>query len=245
MHQNSSENGKGFLILLNFGWMVNLAMSIFEFLTKFLIFWLPWHPWVCIRSSISNGTGQCNFSEQRDRDFFVVPGQRDNGTSSKSCHGTGRAGTASHNPGQDAGQDNHYFSVKIWSRTGELLIFAVLKCPFSTLEPLFPVFCSFWKVILFRDKGTNSKSCHGTGRAGTASQNLTTGRDRPGQLVKIRDGTRDGTRKYFLSRPEETTGRPVPVCPGTSRGTSRPLETLCGNKRHQKFLIHQFKIGIL
>ena len=27
--------------------MVDLAMSIFEFLTKFLVFW---HPWVCIRS---------------------------------------------------------------------------------------------------------------------------------------------------------------------------------------------------
>ena len=38
-----------FLILLNFGWMVDLAMSIFEFLTKFLIFR---HPWVCIRSDL-------------------------------------------------------------------------------------------------------------------------------------------------------------------------------------------------
>ena len=34
----------------NFFWMVNLAMSIFEFLTNFLIFWQPWHPWLCIRS---------------------------------------------------------------------------------------------------------------------------------------------------------------------------------------------------
>ena len=40
------------MILLNFGWMVDLAMSIFEFLTKFLIFWHPWHPWVCIRSDL-------------------------------------------------------------------------------------------------------------------------------------------------------------------------------------------------
>ena len=38
------------MILLNFGWMVDLAMSSFEFLTKFLVFWHPWHPWVCIRS---------------------------------------------------------------------------------------------------------------------------------------------------------------------------------------------------
>ena len=34
--------------------------------------------------SVSNGTGQCNFSGQRDRSSFIVPGQRDNGTSSKS-----------------------------------------------------------------------------------------------------------------------------------------------------------------
>ena len=32
--------------------MVNLAMSIFVFLTKLLIFWHPWHPWVCIRSDL-------------------------------------------------------------------------------------------------------------------------------------------------------------------------------------------------
>ena len=38
------------MILLNFGWMVDLAMGIFEFLTNFLVFWHPWHPWVCIRS---------------------------------------------------------------------------------------------------------------------------------------------------------------------------------------------------
>ena len=52
MHQNPLKNGKLFLILLNFGWMVDLAMSIFEFLNKFLIFWHPWHPWVCIRSDL-------------------------------------------------------------------------------------------------------------------------------------------------------------------------------------------------
>ena len=52
MHQYSSKTGKWFLILLNFGWMVDLAMSIFEFITKFLIFWHPWHPWVCVRSDL-------------------------------------------------------------------------------------------------------------------------------------------------------------------------------------------------
>ena len=35
MHQNSL---KMYLILLNDGWMVDLAMSIFEFITKFLVF---------------------------------------------------------------------------------------------------------------------------------------------------------------------------------------------------------------
>ena len=54
---------------------------------------------------VSNGMGHCNFSGQRDRSFFVVPGQRDNRTSSKSCHGRGQAGTASQNPGRDVGRD--------------------------------------------------------------------------------------------------------------------------------------------
>ena len=67
---------------------------------------------VCLR--VSNGTGQYNFSGQRDRSFFIVPGQKDNGTSSKSCQGMGRAGTAkiwdrtgrdSQNPGRDVGQN--------------------------------------------------------------------------------------------------------------------------------------------
>ena len=34
-----------------------------------------------ISTRVSNETGQCNFSGQRDRSFFLVPGQRDNGTS--------------------------------------------------------------------------------------------------------------------------------------------------------------------
>ena len=58
--------------------------------------------------------GQSIFPGQRNRRSFVVPGQRDNRTSSKSCQGTGRAGTAktwdgtgrdSQNPGRDAGQN--------------------------------------------------------------------------------------------------------------------------------------------
>ena len=78
-----------FLILLNFGWMVDLAMSIFEFLTKFLIFWLPWHPWVCVRSDLKQiwaipptvavATGPLEPRECRDRgrggglpQYFVI-----------------------------------------------------------------------------------------------------------------------------------------------------------------------------
>ena len=59
-------------------------------------------------------------------------------------------------------------------------------------------------------------------------------RDVPGQRSLSRDfcccscpgtkGQRD--KETFLSRDKGTTGRPVPVCPGTSRGTSRPVETL-------------------
>ena len=33
-----------------------------------------------LRTRVSNGTGQCNFSGQRDRQKNFVPGQRDNGT---------------------------------------------------------------------------------------------------------------------------------------------------------------------
>ena len=53
MHQNSLKNGKLFLILLNDGWMVDLAMGSFGFLTIFLIFWYPWDPWKWILSVCS------------------------------------------------------------------------------------------------------------------------------------------------------------------------------------------------
>ena len=53
---------------------------------------------------ISNRAGQCNFWGQRDRSSFIFPGQRDNGTSSKSCHGTGWAETACQNPGRGMGR---------------------------------------------------------------------------------------------------------------------------------------------
>ena len=55
---------------------------------------------------VSNETGRRNFSGQRDRNFFLVPGQRDNGTSSKFCHGTGRDFDSLSRPvpGRPAGQ---------------------------------------------------------------------------------------------------------------------------------------------
>ena len=68
--------------------------------------------WMCVlRLAVSNGTGQCNFSGQRDRKSFLVPGQRDNGTSSKSCNGTGRAGILSGCPvpSRDGTRDNFFF----------------------------------------------------------------------------------------------------------------------------------------
>ena len=60
---------------------------------------------------VSNRTGEYNFLGQRDRSSFIVPGQRDNGLSSKSCHGPGKTRTACQIPGRDAGLNNLYFSV--------------------------------------------------------------------------------------------------------------------------------------
>ena len=79
------------------------------------------------QTRVSNGTGQCNFSGQRDRQKNFVPGQRDNGTEvpslsrdkgttgqaqnlAKGRDGPGqlKSGTGqrdSQNPGRDAGQN--------------------------------------------------------------------------------------------------------------------------------------------
>jgi hypothetical protein len=54
------------LILLNFGWMVDLGMSIFEFLTKFLILWPPWHPWVTV-------VLRCRWEKKNVHGVWVVP----------------------------------------------------------------------------------------------------------------------------------------------------------------------------
>ena len=65
-----------------------------------------------IQTRVSNGTGQCNFSGHRDKENVLVPGQRDNGTSSKYWHGTGWGGKVCQNPGRDTGLDNRFFSLK-------------------------------------------------------------------------------------------------------------------------------------
>ena len=55
------------------------------------------------------------------------------------------------------------------------------------------------------------------------AQNLATGRDGPGQPVKIRDGTRDRTITIFLSKSGTGQRRSCP-CPGTKgQPTGRPV----------------------
>jgi hypothetical protein len=78
--------------------------------------WTGIQKYVCVM--VSSGTRQCNFLGQRDRSFFIVPGQRDNRRSSKYCHGTELARIACQNLGWDAGRDNHYFSDQIQDGTG-------------------------------------------------------------------------------------------------------------------------------
>ena len=74
------------MILLNFGWMVDLAMSIFEFLTKFLVIWHPWHPWVCIRSYLKPlfETDMSDSSYCGDFSSWLVPSHSE--TSADLCY---------------------------------------------------------------------------------------------------------------------------------------------------------------
>ena len=55
-------------------------------------------------SRVSNGKGQCNFLGPRDRSSFIVPGQKDNGKSSKSCQGTVRDSLSKSGMGCGTGQ---------------------------------------------------------------------------------------------------------------------------------------------
>ena len=106
--------------------------------------------------SVSNGTGQCNFSGQRDRSSFIVPGQRDNGTSSKSCHGAGRDGIfywlSCPVPGHNHFQ---FFPMISCFRTS----FSCFRTSFSCFRPSFFLFFVFLRKVnlllpLSRDKGT-------------------------------------------------------------------------------------------
>ena len=132
---------------------------------------LSWHFLPCKRwqkvniigvlTSVSNRLGQGHFSGQRDRSSFIVAGQRDNGTSSKFCHGTCQAGTASQNPGLDVCRDNSYFSVKIQDGmregTGQsLFIFAMNSCFITSIPILQQTFSVSGHLLLplSRDKGT-------------------------------------------------------------------------------------------
>ena len=107
-------------------------------------------------------------------------------------------------------------------------LFPVLEHLFPVLERRFPVwnvfflfwnalflvFCSFGKVILSRD--------------GTGQRSLS--RDICSCPCPGTKGHRD--KNFFLSRDKGTTGRPVPVCPGTSRGnpnTIRPTDKPSAN----------------
>ena len=164
------------------------------------------YPKYRVETRVSNGTGQYNFSGQRDRSSFIVPGQRDNGTSSKSCQGTGRAGTAKIRDGtrDKTGQSRKGCSKtgNGCSKTGKDVLKQendVLKqeiWSFSCFGTSFSCFlCSFGKVILSRDV--------------------------PGQRCLSRDicscpcpGTKGHRDKIFF-------------VPGQrDNGTSRPVETL-------------------
>ena len=65
--------------------VVNIALASVSGTTTFTKaarqFLLKWSFYRYVTSRVSNMTGQCNFSGQRDRSSFIVPGQRDNGTS--------------------------------------------------------------------------------------------------------------------------------------------------------------------
>ena len=70
-----------------------------------------------------------------------------------------------------------------------------------------------------RDGGTGKFFCPRT-------EEFVPGQDGPGQPVKIRDRSWDGTGYFFLSRDKGTAGRENFFVPGQrDNGTSRPLET--------------------
>ena len=107
----------------------------------------------CVYTRVSNGTGQCNFSGHRDKENVLVPGQRDNGTSSKSYHGTGRDGilTGCPVPSRDVPRD------KINNHFAHLCLFKIKKIFFSKLffgGPFFGYFLAILSCGTSRDRGS-------------------------------------------------------------------------------------------
>ena len=94
---------------------------------------------VLMYTSVSNGTGQCNFWGQRDRNSFLVPGQRDSWTSSKSCHGTGRDFDSLSCPGTSCETEMKEKALKKWDFLLIFLHHPVFEHTFSVLEHPFPV----------------------------------------------------------------------------------------------------------
>ena len=185
---------------------------------------LPWCTTVAlvtpvVTSRVSNGTGHSNFSGQRDRQNFFVPGQRDNGTSSKSCLGKGRAGTVCQNPGRDMGRDNYYFSVKI--RDGTIAIF-FLWFSFYNIFSCFRT--SFSAVSRFVPRPVPDFGCPGPSRPVPgfgcpgpsrplsrfwACPVVPLSRDNKGTSVPL--SLCPGTKKFWLSRCPEKLSCPVPL----------------------------------
>ena len=114
---------------------------------------------------------------------------RDNGTSSKSCHGTGRAGTASQNMGRDMGRDRVLIFCHGTGREGFWQPVLSRKIPGQPRD-------RWEKRVKKLEKLKKKKKLHflffftffcpGT-------EEFVPGQDGTGQPVKIRDGTWDGT----------------------------------------------------
>jgi hypothetical protein len=154
---------------------------------------------------------------------------RDNGTSSKSCHGTGRAGTASQNMGRDMGRDRVLIFCHGTGREGFWQPVLSRKIPgqprdrwekrVKKLEKLkkkknyiFFFFLHFFvpgQRSLSRDRtGLDSQSKYGTGR-GT------------GQVNFFCPGTKGQENFFVLGQRDNRTSRP-----GLSRDVPRDVPSL-------------------
>ena len=101
-----------------------------------------------VETRVSNGTGQCNFSGQRDGQNFFVPGQRDNGTEvpslSRDKWTTGQAQNLATGrdfdrlsrpvPGRPAGQNHFLFGTLLVEKNPTFLC---AQLPFFVLMTIF------------------------------------------------------------------------------------------------------------